>query len=215
MDLMIEGKDKEQAVFELMRKYKLPGHQNIGELLPHVRQDENKPWKPPKRTKKSGDFIDLAQLTPPPPSIPLEEVSMGGPERRVYWPPGHEEWLRPKKRVIVRKNTAVEEETEVVETTAAMASPAKKSSRAKAKDSTPKNSPKAEKLTKKATPKKRRKSDGSIESTSSSGEDISELIQSKSADPSSDPLRTSSATSTPARRSRRAKKVSYEEDDSA
>lgn len=215
MDLMIEAKDKEQAVFELMRKYKLPGHENIGEMIPHVREDENKPWKPPKKTKKSGDFIDLAQLTPPPPSIPLEEVSMGGPERRVYWPPGHEEWLRPKKRVIVRKNTAVEEEAEVAQATAATDSP-KKSSKAKAKDITPKGSPKAKKVAKKATPRKRRKSEASIESTSSSGEDNLEGVQSKSPDPSYDPLPTpSTTTSTPARRSRRAKKVSYAEDDSA
>lgn len=213
MDLMIEAKDKEQAVFELMRKYKLPGYENIGELVPHVREDENKPWKPPKKTKKSGDYIDLAQLTPPPPSIPLEEVSMGGPERRVYWPPGHEEWLRPKKRVIVRKNTAVGEDTEIVEPTAA-ASPAKKSSKAKAKGSTPKKSP-AKKPTKKATtPRKRRKSEASSESTSSSDEN-SAAAQSKSPDPSSDPLPTPSTASTPARRSRRAKKVSYAEDDSA
>ncbi|KUL86392.1 hypothetical protein ZTR_08188 [Talaromyces verruculosus] len=212
MDLMIEAKDKEQAVFELMRKYKLPGHENIGQMIPHVREDENKPWKPPKKTKKSGDFIDLAQLTPPPPSIPLGEVSMGGPERRVYWPPGHEEWLRPKKRVIVRKNTAIEEETEVVEATAAADSPKKKSSsRAKAKNATPKDSPKA----KKATPRKRRKSEASIESTPSSGEDNLEGVQSKSPNPSSDPLPTPPTTSTPARRSRRAKKVSYAEDDSA
>ncbi|GAM43431.1 endonuclease [Talaromyces pinophilus] len=212
MDLMIEAKDKEQAVFELMRKYKLPGHENIGEMIPHVREDENKPWKPPKKTKKSGDFIDLAQLTPPPPSIPLEEVSMGGPERRVYWPPGHEEWLRPKKRVIVRKNTAVEEETDVVEATAATDSPKKKSSsKSKAKNTTPKDSPTA----KKATPRKRRKSEASIECTSSSGEDNLEGVQGKSPDPSSDPLPTPPTTSTPARRSRRAKKVSYAEDDSA
>lgn len=200
MDLMIEAKDKEQAVFELMRKYKLPGHERIGDLVPHVREDENKPWKPPKKTKKSGDFIDLAQLTPPPASIPLEEVSMGGPEARVYWPPGCEEWLRPKKRVIVRKNVAVQE-TEVVETTA---SPSKKSSKVKLKDS-----PKAKKVSKKApTSRKRRKSEASIESTSSSNDD-------KSADPLSNPLPTPSTTSTPARRSRRAKKVSYAEDDSA
>lgn len=212
MDLMIEAKDKEQAVFELMRKYKLPGHENVGELVPHIREDENKPWKPPKKTKKSGDFIDLAQLTPPPPSIPLEEVSMGGPERRVYWPPGHEEWLRPKKRVIVRKNTAAaEEEGEVVEATPT-ASPAKKSPKAKVNGRTPKNSPKAKKAAKKATtPRKRRKSEASIDSTSSS-EDNLEALQNKS---TSDLLPTASTASTPARRSGRTKKVSYAEDDSA
>ncbi|EED13457.1 UV-endonuclease UVE-1 [Talaromyces stipitatus ATCC 10500] len=207
MDLMIEAKDKEQAVFELMRKFKLPGHERIGEIVPHVREDENKPWKPPKKTKKANDFIDLAQLTPPPLSIPLEEVSMGGPEGRVYWPSGCEEWLRPKKRVIVRKNAAVEgvEAVEPNETN----SPAKKSSsRAKSKVSKTKESPKPKtKVTKKATSKtrKRRISEASIGSTSSSEKD-----------PSSDPLPSSTTiTSTPTRRSSRAKKISYAEDDSA
>ncbi|KAH8692291.1 UV-damage endonuclease [Talaromyces proteolyticus] len=105
MDLMIEAKDKEQAVFELMRKFKLPGYERISELTPHVREDENKPWKPPKRTKKSSDYIDLSKLTPPPLDVLAEEVSMGGPEGKVYWPPEHEEWLRPKKRVISRKQS--------------------------------------------------------------------------------------------------------------
>ncbi|RMZ75249.1 hypothetical protein DV738_g5573, partial [Chaetothyriales sp. CBS 135597] len=69
MDLMIEAKDKEQAVFELMRTFKLPGYDLFNDILPHTRSDENR-----------------------------AEVSMGGPEGRVYWPPGMEEWLRPKKR---------------------------------------------------------------------------------------------------------------------
>ncbi|GAB1217987.1 hypothetical protein ATERTT37_007231 [Aspergillus terreus] len=104
MDLMIEAKDKEQAVFELMRNFKLPGHELLNDLVPYVRSDENKPFKPPRKTKKNGGFVDLDGLVPPPRTIPEEEVSMGGPEGRVYWPPGMEEWLRPKK--IVRAKAA-------------------------------------------------------------------------------------------------------------
>ncbi|KAL3452221.1 UV-endonuclease UvdE-domain-containing protein [Aspergillus insuetus] len=97
MDLMIEAKDKEQAVFELMRTYKLPGHDLFNDITPYVRTDENKPFKPPRKTKKNGDFVDLEAQIAPPKTVTEEEVGMGGPERRVYWPPGMEEWLRPKK----------------------------------------------------------------------------------------------------------------------
>ncbi|KAL4963588.1 UV-endonuclease UVE-1, partial [Aspergillus stella-maris] len=104
MDLMIEAKDKEQAVLELMRTFKLPGHELSNDILPYVRNDENKPFKPPRKSKKkNGDFVDLESQAPPPKTVPEEEVGMGGPERRVYWPPGMEEWLRPKK--IVRTKT--------------------------------------------------------------------------------------------------------------
>ncbi|KAM7188009.1 UV-endonuclease UvdE domain containing protein [Naviculisporaceae sp. PSN 640] len=41
IDLMIEAKDKEQAVFELMRNFKLPGFEKIGDMIPHERTDEN------------------------------------------------------------------------------------------------------------------------------------------------------------------------------
>lgn len=116
MDLMIEAKDKEQAVFELMRTFKLPGFHTFNDIVPHTRQDENKPWKPkPKKAVKKGrkkkdDLDDLdvkieeADVEDvPPPVIPDEEVGMGGPEGRVYWPPGMEEWLRPPKRTIKKK----------------------------------------------------------------------------------------------------------------
>ncbi|KAF2036154.1 UV-endonuclease UvdE [Setomelanomma holmii] len=117
MDLMIEAKDKEQAVFELMRTFKLPGFSTFNDILPHQRQDENKPWKPkPKKAvkkskkKKVDDLEDLElkieeaeEENVPPPLIPEEEVGMGGPEGRVYWPPGMEEWLRPPKRIIKKK----------------------------------------------------------------------------------------------------------------
>ncbi|KPI39166.1 UV-damage endonuclease [Cyphellophora attinorum] len=106
MDLMIEAKDKEQAVFELMRTFKLPGYDTFNDILPYVRNDENKPWKPPKKKtpkKKKADPEEDEEEEPepqPPPIIPDEEVSMGGPQGRVYWPPGMEEWLRPKKREV-------------------------------------------------------------------------------------------------------------------
>ncbi|KAF7176234.1 hypothetical protein CNMCM7691_001950 [Aspergillus felis] len=102
MDLMIEAKDKEQAVFELIRRFKLPGHDLFNDILPYTRTDENKPFKPPRKTKKNGGFVDLEAQVPPVATVPEEEVGMGGPERRVYWPPGMEEWLRPKKIIRVK-----------------------------------------------------------------------------------------------------------------
>ncbi|KAJ4522949.1 hypothetical protein HRR80_001465 [Exophiala dermatitidis] len=116
MDLMIEAKDKEQAVFELMRTFKLPGFDTFNDMVPHVRHDENRPWKAPKKPKKPSkkkskshdeelledeeDDETVVQEAKPPPIIPDSEVGMGGPEGRVYWPPGMEEWLRPKKREV-------------------------------------------------------------------------------------------------------------------
>lgn len=118
MDLMIEAKDKEQAVFELMRNFKLPGWNSFNDIIPHVRHDENKPIRAPKKKatpkkkgKKNADVDDepieavvedLEDTAPP--VVPEEEVGMGGPERRVYWPPGMEEWLRPAKRVVKKKD---------------------------------------------------------------------------------------------------------------
>lgn len=126
MDLMIEAKDKEQAVFELMRTFKLPGFDLINDVVPYQRMDENKPWKPPPKKKQKtpkkkkaktvvDDELDVAEESleaeqppepepQPPPVVPDEEVAMGGPDRRVYWPPGMEEWLRPKKREIKKKD---------------------------------------------------------------------------------------------------------------
>jgi UV DNA damage endonuclease len=212
MDLMIEAKDKEQAVFELMRKYNLPGHERINEMIPHVRADENKPWKPPRKTKRSGDFIDLSQLTPPPLEISVDEVSMGGPEGRVYWPPGCEDWLRLKKRVIVRKNAEDETSTLIMKsttiTTKAVASTKVPSKKTKAKVLPDANSKRTTKV------RKRKKSDASIISPSSSDElhhEVDKLDEDKISD-SADHLIT--PTPTPARRSQRAKRVNYVEDNS-
>lgn len=103
MDLMIEAKDKEQAVFELMKTFKLPGYDLFNDLIPYTRTDENQPFKPPRKTKKNGGFVDLGGAIPPPRTVPDDEVGMGGPERRVYWPRGMEEWLRPAKKVVRAK----------------------------------------------------------------------------------------------------------------
>ncbi|PVI05697.1 UV-endonuclease UvdE [Periconia macrospinosa] len=117
MDLMIEAKDKEQAVFELMRTFKLPGFDTFNDMIPHVRPDENRPLKPkPKKVAKKGKkkqtddledvdmkLEDADEDEKPPPLIPDNEVGMGGPEGRVYWPPGMEDWLRPAKRVVKKK----------------------------------------------------------------------------------------------------------------
>lgn len=102
MDLMIEAKDKEQACFELMRTFKLPGWDTFADILPHTRPDENRPWKPPKKKtpKKKSAPADVEPVPQPPPLVPEGDISMGGPEGRVYWPPGMEEWLRPKKREV-------------------------------------------------------------------------------------------------------------------
>jgi UV DNA damage endonuclease len=97
MDLMIEAKDKEQAVFELMRNFKLPGYDSFNDILPYTRNDDNKAALA-AINKKKHDADE-----PEPVLIDEDEVGMGGPEGRVYWPPGMEEWLRPKKREVKKK----------------------------------------------------------------------------------------------------------------
>lgn len=179
MDLMIEAKDKEQAVFELMRTFKLPGFETINALIPHTRDDENRPWKPPPKKKtpkknkgKGQDADDDAVVREeeepqPPPIVPDEEVAMGGPSGRVYWPPGMEEWLRPKKREVKKKdpnatpakvkrtpikkaaaeNEMKQEDDTASTTIAATATPAKKNARADATPSKSKSKPAPKKIT--------------------------------------------------------------------
>ncbi|KAK6212210.1 UV damage endonuclease UvdE [Colletotrichum tabaci] len=141
MDLMIEAKDKEQAVFELMRAFKLPGWDTFNDVVPYERLDElraNKAGnakkdnkKPPKKSKKraknddyddeddddNGDGDGENKTGEPGPmdvevsTISPDEFGMGGPQNRVYWPQGMEEWLKPKKREVKRsKSTKVKEE---------------------------------------------------------------------------------------------------------
>jgi UV DNA damage endonuclease len=117
MDLMIEAKDKEQAVFELMKTFKLPGYDTFSEMIPHVREDDNKaaiqasnkkkatPKKKGKQVKDEDEDMEDDSLIDGETAalVPEEEVGMGGPEGRVYWPPGMEDYLRPKKREIKAK----------------------------------------------------------------------------------------------------------------
>ncbi|KAI1435966.1 UV-endonuclease UvdE [Xylaria sp. CBS 124048] len=116
MDLMIEAKDKEQAVFDLMRTYRLPGWDKFNDVIPYEREDENRPLpktpKPKKRKKgpkKGEETEDKAEEVKIPPEIPEAELGMGGPNNRVYWPVGMEDWLRPKKREAKGKQKGDEE----------------------------------------------------------------------------------------------------------
>lgn len=110
MDLMIEAKDKEQAVFELMRTFKLPGWDLFNNIVPYERDDEPRKavLKKTKKTAKSkrqqnGSASD-GEIEKPERVVSPEEISMGGPERRVFWPEGMQEWLKPKKREVKPKN---------------------------------------------------------------------------------------------------------------
>lgn len=125
MDLMIEAKDKEQAVFALMRNFRLPGCQLINDIIPYERHDENKPAPKPKKAKKAtptkkkkdaeenGAADDAGmngagaeeQAEKVPELIPEAEVGMGGPDNRVFWPVGMEEWLRSKKKIMTKNTT--------------------------------------------------------------------------------------------------------------
>lgn len=119
MDLMIEAKDKEQAVFELMRNFKLPGFEKINDMIPHEREDESKA-APQVRKKKQKPAVNLKRKRAPDEDpielndigsgakdrsvtmtaryVPAEDISMGGPTNRVYWPPGKDDWLKPQRR---------------------------------------------------------------------------------------------------------------------
>jgi len=118
MDLMIEAKDKEQAVFELMRTFKLPGFERINDMIPHERDDEDRPpakvlkgkngTAKKKRKVKGADADGLEDQVVQMDveldgrdmgrTVSVEDFGMGGPTNRVYWPLGMEHWLKPKKR---------------------------------------------------------------------------------------------------------------------
>jgi UV DNA damage endonuclease len=125
MDLMIEAKDKEQAVFELMRTFKLPGHERINDVIPHEREDEDRPPAKVvkskngtgKRKRKSGEaaaeedgVVQVDVEGNKGRTVSTEEFGMGGPLNRVYWPVGMEEWLKPKKRESNKIKVDAEEE---------------------------------------------------------------------------------------------------------
>jgi len=107
-----------------MRTFKLPGWDSFNDIVPYARGDDNKlamqelqkverkrASAKVKREKKGlsaedeGEGVDasgngnggIAEL------IPHADVGMGGPLNRVYWPPGMEDYLRPKKREIKKK----------------------------------------------------------------------------------------------------------------
>ncbi|KAK1585936.1 UV-endonuclease UvdE-domain-containing protein [Colletotrichum navitas] len=125
MDLMIEAKDKEQAVFELMRTFKLPGYNAINDIIPYERLDElrvsktgkarKESKKQPKKTKRKAkdaeDDEDSDEVPEPGPTavedniVSPDDFGMGGPQNRVYWPEGMEEWLKPKKREVKRSKS--------------------------------------------------------------------------------------------------------------
>lgn len=98
MDLMIEAKDKEQAVFELMKKYRLPGWELSNEVIPHERDDEPRAAIIKKAKMVKGQNEAEPEVIAEEKIVPPSEVSMGGPDGRVYWPLGREDWLTPKKR---------------------------------------------------------------------------------------------------------------------
>ncbi|KAH7202766.1 UV-endonuclease UvdE-domain-containing protein [Fusarium oxysporum] len=101
MDLMIEANDKEQAVFELMRTFKLPGWDSFNDIVPYEREDEpRKAVKKAKKGKKNTNGVSSnadGDIGIPERIVGAEDFAMGGPNNRVYWPEGMEDWLRPKK----------------------------------------------------------------------------------------------------------------------
>ncbi|KAK3686165.1 UV-endonuclease UvdE-domain-containing protein [Podospora appendiculata] len=116
MDLMIEAKDKEQAVFELMRNFKLPGFERVCDMVPYEREDEVRAVVKAKGKKKGkrkmeeeeedGDGEENGESIVDG-EIAEEDFAMGGRGNRVYWPPGCEEWLKPKKKKEVVKKGRV------------------------------------------------------------------------------------------------------------
>ena len=242
MDLMIEAKDKEQAVFELMRTFKLPGFDTFNDMIPHVRKDDNKPVKIPKKktprkkkAKKEDDntveaaeeAIDVAEEEDFVQAvIPDEDVGMGGPEGRVYWPPGMEEWLRPVKRVVKKKEPGIVKPLTPAQKRKAAADVAESAVKLESKVqeeaqmvdsiaatpiSTKKANPRVQGSAKKRASTKR-KSGKAVPTPSASDDDVSDhlegndILQKKSA--------TKGSKSVSARKSARAKKMSYVENNS-
>jgi UV DNA damage endonuclease len=94
VDLCIEAKDKEQAVFELMKRFQGNGWawQGVSDIIPHTRADnaiskDDRPSAPLKKEEMT-DSSDDSELW----------LDLGGVDKRVYWPEGMEAWLKPKKR---------------------------------------------------------------------------------------------------------------------
>ena len=248
MDLMIEAKDKEQAVFELMRTFKLPGHDTFNDIIPHVRKDDNKPIKTPKKKtpkkKKavSNDGTDLdaaeeameAEADLVQETIADDEVGMGGPEGRVYWPPGMEDWLRPVKKVIKPKEPKEEKAMTPAQKKKAATDAAKEGAKVeqevhvngvkeeeKAIPTTPTPASKVAKAAPKAAPraatkKAAKKSTKSAPTPATSDEDVDEAIsdlEDGKQEAKVAQKRKANGRKAPKRQSGRAKKVSYAETD--
>ncbi|KAI1494085.1 UV-damage endonuclease [Biscogniauxia mediterranea] len=126
IDLMIEAKDKEQAVFDLMRTFRLPGWDTFNDIIPYEREDDNRPPPPSPKKKKprrkstnkrgadedKDDEEELEEEEKPRSQIvnvSEAEFGMGGPNNRVYWPVGMEEWLRPRKKEPSKKQPKKQE----------------------------------------------------------------------------------------------------------
>ncbi|EQL30262.1 hypothetical protein BDFG_07255 [Blastomyces dermatitidis ATCC 26199] len=232
MDLMIEAKDKEQAVFELMRTYKLPGFEKINDIIPFTRADENKvrrtdAKKPKEKTTKIArksvsslkqqgavesdhdNYVDddgeiVATV------IPEEEVGMGGPEGRVYWPPGMEEWLQSAKRsskleiaeVIVAKNSSG---NSTLDTATTPATPRKRGRPRKTTDT----ATAAETITEKPAVRKRQraKKAASISSDGGGGSEYEAVVDLAATDKKATATRASGRT--------KGKKIDYADEESA
>ena len=204
MDLMIEAKDKEQAVFELMRTFKLPGYDTFNDVLPYVRNDDNKAavMEVNKRARKSKKIRAEDEEEPELSMVLDDDVGMGGPEGRVYWPPGMEEWLRPKKREVKKKDPAK-----------AIATPATKDTNGTAPDAaeeTPKSSGKAVKASAKKGRSKKAATPPSMPSDESEALDLDDEDE----DAPLKPVKRSRAPSKPRTNSRKGRKsLNYNEDD--
>lgn len=234
MDLMIEAKDKEQAVFELMRTFKLPGYDSFNDIVPHVRNDDNKPTKTPKKkpqkkpkkVKTEDGGLEIAEdatvIDDDPIQVEIadDEVGMGGPEKRVYWPPGMEEWLRPKvKKVVKPKSGEESNEKAATNSTKKRKATAAATEEAMVAEGLEQNNgleaaitpTKRSKVTPKASAKrtKTRKAVTTVQTPSNSDEEI--------CDPPLDPSKEATSVLTnkskaSTRKSARAKKINYAED---
>ena len=251
MDLMIEAKDKEQAVFELMRTFKLPGYDAFNDIIPHVRNDDNKPAKTPKKktpkkkkaVKEELDGLDAADGAVEAEDDPIhytildDDVGMGGPDGRVYWPPGMEHWLRPVKKVVKPKEPKDEKKTTPAQKKKAAADAAKEGARIEdevqvngVKDeqkpvvATPTPAGKKVKTAPKAVPKVAtrktvnggKKTKKSEPTPSTSDEDADEVLsdfKEETEEVEVPQKRKGKSTKAPRRQSARSKKISYAETD--
>lgn len=214
MDLMIEAKDKEQAVFELMRTFKLPGYETFNDIIPYTRNDDNKAadmelTKQARKKKKPGD-----EPPPEPQRVADHEVAMGGPDNRVYWPPSMEEWLRPKKREVKKKDSAekaatkpraeAEQQGEAAEETTTAAKPKTKAPAKKATPGTAKTN---------GTKSRQKKTEEAAATPPSEESEEFELDDRDDAEPVAPTKKRNSAPGRKASGRKAKKSINYDEDD--